>query len=82
MAILTVRDLPETLHRALLVRAAAHGRSIEAEVRAILEEAVTPDTRVMLGSLLAHIGRQAALTDEEFAILEQARDRPPTQKAP
>lgn len=82
MAILTVRNLPETLYHALRLRAAAHGRSIEAEVRAILEEAVKPVTCVMLGSLLAHIGQQAALTDEEFANLEQVSDRTPAQKTP
>ncbi len=40
MAILTIRNLPEETHRALRHRAAEHGRSIEAEVRSILEEAV------------------------------------------
>ncbi len=37
MAILTVRNVPDEVHRALRVRAAMHGRSIEAEVREILE---------------------------------------------
>lgn len=36
MAMLTVRNLPDKVHRALRVRAARHGRSTEAEVRAIL----------------------------------------------
>lgn len=31
---LTVRNLPDETHRALRVRAARHGRSTEAEVRA------------------------------------------------
>lgn len=38
MATLTVRGLAEHLHARLRVRAAQHGRSMEAEVRAILEE--------------------------------------------
>ncbi|HXY67340.1 MAG TPA: Arc family DNA-binding protein, partial [Mycobacterium sp.] len=46
MAILTVRNLPVAVHRALRVRAARHGRSTEAEVRAILEEAVRPEGRI------------------------------------
>jgi len=75
MAILTVRNLPAEVHRALRVRAAQHGRSTEAEVRDILESAVKPEGRVKLGSLLAEIGRRAKLTDEEFAIFEQVRDR-------
>jgi antitoxin FitA len=35
-----------------------HGRSTEAEVRAILEEAVKPGGRVLLGTLLAAIGHE------------------------
>ena len=37
MTTLTVRNLPDEVHRALRIRAAGHGRSTEAEVRAILE---------------------------------------------
>nr|WP_232210455.1 Arc family DNA-binding protein [Nitrococcus mobilis] len=72
---LTVRNLPNEVHRALRVRAARHGHSMEAEVRAILEAAVTPEGRVKLGSLLADIGRRTKLTDEEFAVFEQVRDK-------
>ncbi|HEX5462477.1 MAG TPA: Arc family DNA-binding protein [Steroidobacteraceae bacterium] len=79
MAILTVRNLPDEVHRALRVRAAQHGRSTEAEVRDILESAVRPEGRVRLGSLLADIGRKAKLTDEEFAIFEHVRDKAPSK---
>ena len=74
MAMLTVRNLPDEVHRALRVRAAGHGRSTEAEVRAILEEAVKPQGRLKLGSLLADIGWQVRLTDEEVAAINQ-RDK-------
>jgi plasmid stability protein len=74
MAILTVRNLPDEVHRALRVRAARHGRSTEAEVRAILQEAVKPPGRLRLGSWLADIGRQVRLTDEEIALINE-RDR-------
>ena len=57
MAMLTVRNLSDEVHRALRVRAAMHGRSTEAEVRVILENAVKPQGRMKLGSLLADIGR-------------------------
>ena len=67
MATLTVRNLSGEAHRALRVRAARYGRSTEAEVRAILEEAVLQEGRVALGSLLAAVGRRVELTDEEFA---------------
>jgi plasmid stability protein len=78
MAILTVRNVPEEVHRALRVRAAVHGRSTEAEVRAILEETVRPEGRLKLGSLLAEIGRRAKLTDEDVAVFAQ-RDRTPAK---
>ena len=67
MAILTVRNVPDEVHRALRVRAALRGRSTEAEVRAILEETVLPEGRVGLGSLLTAVGRRAELTDDESA---------------
>ena len=79
MAMLTVRNLSDEVHRALRVRAAMHGRSTEAEVRVILENAVKPRGRVKLGSLLADIGRRAILTDGEFAVFEQMREKTPAQ---
>ncbi len=78
MPILTVRNLPDEVHRGLRVRAAHRGRSTEAEVRAILEEAVRPEGRVRLGSLLAELGRQAALTDEEWSAFV-SRDATPAR---
>lgn len=75
MAMLTVRNIPEEVHRALRVRAARHGHSMEAEVREILESVVSPQGRVKLGSLLMDMGRQARLTDEEFAVFEKVRDK-------
>jgi plasmid stability protein len=71
MAILTVRNLPDEVHRALRLRAAQHGRSTEAEVRALLEEAVKPQGRLKLGSMLADIGRKVKLTDAEVALINQ-----------
>jgi antitoxin FitA len=55
MTALAVRGLPVETHRALKMRAASHGRSTEAEIRAILQEAVRPSMR--LGSALTAIGR-------------------------
>jgi plasmid stability protein len=81
MAMLTVRNLPEAVHRALRARASRHGHSMEAEVREILESAINPKDRVQLGSLLADMGRQAKLDDEEFSVFEQVRDRTPSLPA-
>lgn len=79
MAAITVRNLPEETHRALKVRAAKHGRSTEAEIREILEAAVRPPRRVRMGTALAALGRRAGLTNEDFAILEQGRDKRPAE---
>lgn len=58
MAVVTVRNLPDETHRALRLRAAQHGRSTEAEIRVILEEAVRPERRVKIGSALAAFGQR------------------------
>lgn len=79
MAMLTVRNFPDELHRALRLRATQRGHSMKAEVREILESALSPQGRVKLGSLLAEVGRQAGLSDEEFAVFEEARDRSPAR---
>jgi plasmid stability protein len=74
MASVTVRNLPDETHRALRVRAATHGRSTEAEIRAILESAVRPEGRIKLGTLLAEIGRETGGVD-----LEIERDKTPAE---
>lgn len=79
MAILTIRNVPDEVHRALRMRAAVRGRSTEAEVREILENAVMSEQRVKLGDALAEIGRQVGLTNEDFAVLEQACDKTPAE---
>ena len=79
MAMLTVRNLSDEVHRALRMRAAQRGHSMEAEVRQILESAVSLQGRVKLGSLLVGMGRRARLTDEEAAVFEQVRDKAPTR---
>jgi plasmid stability protein len=45
MAALSIRNLDEDIKRRLRIRAAQHGRSMEAEVRAILEDAVREPER-------------------------------------
>lgn len=77
MAAVTIRNLSEEAHRALKVRAAHHGRSTEAEIRDILEEAVRPANRLRIGSAMAALSREAGLTNADFEALEQSRDRTP-----
>lgn len=72
MPAVTIRNLPEETHRALKLRAAGHRRSTEAEIRAILEEAVRPQNRLRIGSALAAFGRKHGGFE-----LEAARDRTP-----
>lgn len=74
MASVTIRNLTDETHRALRVRAAMKGLSTEAEIRAILENAVRPEGRIKLGSLLAEIGRAVGGVD-----LEIERDRTPVE---
>jgi plasmid stability protein len=74
MASVTVRNLADETHRALRLRAAAHGRSTEAEIRAILDNAVRPAGRIKLGSLLADIGRELGGLE-----LEIERDTTPAE---
>ena len=75
MPAITIRNLPEATHRALRVRAAEHGRSTEAEVRAILEEVVRPGNRLKMGTALV------ALFEPLDVELEIERDRKPAEPA-
>lgn len=73
---ITVRNLPQETHRALKLRAAQHGRSTEAEVREILEEAIRPQTRVKVGSELAALGERFGGVD-----LDVRRDKEASRPA-
>jgi plasmid stability protein len=73
MATVTIRNLPDEIHRALRVLAASHGRSTEAEIRAILASAVCQPDRLRLGTALGELGRRAGLTDDDIAAIEQMR---------
>jgi antitoxin FitA len=66
MPVVTVRTLPEETHRALKLLATRHGRSMEAEIREILEQAVRPAARLRIGSELAAFGRRFGGVDLEI----------------
>jgi plasmid stability protein len=73
VAAITVRNLADETHRALKARAAEHGRSTEAEVRAILDEAVA-GSPVGLGTRIARIASDVGGFD-----LDLERDRTPSE---
>ncbi|MDG4883915.1 Arc family DNA-binding protein [Mesorhizobium sp. WSM4884] len=71
MPAIIIPALPDEIHCALRARAMMRGRSIEAEIRVILEETVRSEGRIKLGSLLFDIARRACVTNEDIEILEQ-----------
>lgn len=74
MAAVTIRNLPDSVHRALKQRAAAHHRSTEAEIRAVLEAAVSQEGRLRLGTALAEISRRNSITNADIEALDEALD--------
>ncbi len=76
MRAITVRNIPDETHRALKMRAAANGRSTEAEVRSILEDVARPHDRLKLGTALREIFVAAGTVD-----LPDVRDRSPARAA-
>lgn len=79
MAMLTVRNLPDEVHRALRVRTAQHGYSTEAEVREILANAVKPEARIRMGDALAELGSKIGLTNADLEVFDQVRDKTPAE---
>jgi len=79
MRAVTIRNVPEEVHRAIRVRAAHNGNTLQAEMCEILAAAVKPGGRVRLGDLLAGIGRKVKLTEEEMTVFD--RDHSPARAA-
>jgi plasmid stability protein len=74
MSAITVRNLSDTTHRALRLRAAEHGRSTEAEIRAILDDIARPQDRLQMGNALIDLFRPLGGVD-----LDIARDSTPVE---
>ncbi|MDR1020285.1 MAG: Arc family DNA-binding protein [Synergistaceae bacterium] len=79
MSVLTVRNIPDEVHSALRVRAATNGRSMEAEVRDILKNALKPGQRLQMGNAIAELGSRLGLTKDDFAAFELARNDTPAE---
>lgn len=73
MGSLIVRNLDDSAIAALKSRAARHGRSAEAEHRAILEEALLRPRRRTLAEVLARMPDVGL--DEDFARIEVESSR-------
>lgn len=71
MAALSIRDLDETVKRRLQLRAAHHGRSMEAEARAILTEAVR-ESADSAGLFTALLDRFAMLGGVDLELPDRA----------
>ncbi len=79
MPALTIRNIPDDIHRGLKALAAKHGRSTEAEVRELIASAVFPPERQRLGSAMADIWSCVRLTEGEAQIIDGARDHAPAR---
>ena len=81
MAAVTVRNLDDRVKERLRIRAAVHGRSMESEIRAILEAAVS-GAGESNGRFTTLLGRFASIGGAELDLPERstsvrAADLPP-----
>jgi plasmid stability protein len=77
---ITIHNLPDDTHRALRLRAARKGRSLEAEILTILAEATKPEGGSKLSARLAFAIHDAGgLTDSEAESFSDLRDRTPAE---
>ena len=76
MSTVTVKDLPEKLHRQLKARALRHHRSLNSEIIALLEAATAPqkvDPDTLLARAASLRGRVAGrLTDSRLTAFRNA----------
>jgi len=75
MGMMTIRNIPDEIHKGLRERARRNKRSAEAEVRAILEEAIQPQAPLRMGDALAELGRKAGLSDDDWEAIANSRVR-------
>ncbi len=83
MPAVTVRNIPDATHRALRLRAAQAGRSTEAEIRYILEEAVQLDDmpadaagkKIGLGTMIHQMAMKYGGFDLELPVRNQEPPR-------
>ena len=71
MASITIRNLSDDTKAKLLARAKRRGRSLEAELRTILDTAANENAAVAVGK--PWYDAAGILDDETFALIEQRR---------
>lgn len=78
MADVLVRNLPEKTHRELKRRAKAHGRSVNAEIVAALDQLAEPNGKLGLGTQLQEWKKNIFGDDADFTF-EIVRDKTPAR---
>ena len=79
MSTMIIKSIPDEVHAVLKARARRHNRSLDAEVRAILEEATRPEARLKMGDALAAMSRRIGLNNEDFALFARTRGQTPAE---
>lgn len=74
MPAITVRNIPDEIHRGLKALAARHGRSAEAEVRELISKAVQPEGALRAGEAMAAIWKPLRLSAEELEQIGAVRE--------
>ena len=69
---LSIKNVPDDLAAGLRARAARHHRSIQGELMAILEEAVTPDRRLSASEVLKRVRDLRLSTPSEATAMVRA----------
>ena len=75
MAQVLVRDLDPAIVEKLKARAAAHGRSLQAELKAILEAQASQATKAAARALAARIRQRIGVRPQTDSGMLQAEDR-------
>jgi plasmid stability protein len=75
MAVLNIRNLPDDVHARLRLRAAQAGRSMEAEARLIIAQAVAVEPEVGVAELQALVSRLYGANRPRNAVDELIAER-------
>lgn len=76
MAMISIANLPDDICSVLKARADLHGRTVEAEVLAILERAIRQEPVMGMGDGLTSLGRKIGLKNDDLMLPEQVPAEP------